>query len=173
MREGQSSVNAHQYLPWYSGIVVLNKNCLVDDSMNSWVNRLGWTDFMEGEKFGFSFEILIRVRGAEKRARALPMETTLEAKTWSQMGILPDQWPGRRPGYGSFHFRKQFDIRLKLEAESQGVVPVKSQISQIILNHSSCIWDCCSLRLPLWPGTCHADSCLSHCESGFFSKVLF
>lgn len=43
---------------------------------------------MEGEEFGFGFEILVRVRRAEKRAGAFPMETTPGAKTQGQTGIL-------------------------------------------------------------------------------------
>jgi len=50
----ESSVNASQYLPRCLEIAVLNKCGLMDDLMNSSVNRLGQTDLMERKEVGFN-----------------------------------------------------------------------------------------------------------------------
>lgn len=120
--------------------------------MIQWIHE--WTDKIRhmSRKEGKLVQ-LVRVRGAEKRARAFLMETTSGAKTWGQMGILVSvTWRGQ--GYSSLHFRKQFEIRLKMEAESQDRVPLGPTFVRT-LNCPSCIWGCYSLSLPLWPGSCH------------------
>lgn len=101
----------------------------MNDSMNPQVNRRDQTDLVEGEGLRFGFELQVRIRKAEKTETVFSAETTSETRgTWRSMY----QWPGRKLCCGGLHLRKQFAIRLVMEAGNWDMVPSGPSLSDSI-----------------------------------------